>query len=72
MTVRKCHIDSKDLASALLLLEELEEFMTTEVAVQIPNETLYKLVKVLEGSGAIRVFKMNTGFGIDTWFALAL
>ena len=65
-------ITAENFSAATDLLEDLETFMTTEVAVQIPAETPVKLIRILEGSKAIRTFKMNTGFSVSTLFAIAV
>ncbi len=65
-------ITAENMKSAAELLENMEEFMTTEIAVPIPTETPAKLIRILEGSKAIRTFKMNTGYSTNQWFALSV
>lgn len=65
-------ITAKEFHQAAELLDDLEQFMTTEVAVQIPADAQAKLVRILQDSGAIRVFSMNTGHDVGVFFAIAL
>ena len=72
MSESKNWITSDTMNAAAALLEDLETFMTTEIAVPIPPETPIKVLRVLEKSGAIRSFRMNTGFGVNDYFAIAV
>ena len=71
-TESKNWITSETMHQAALILEDFESFMTTTIAVRIPEDTPAKALRILEQSGAIRTFQMNTGYETGTYFAIAV